>query len=151
MHRGVARLEAAVNVNTTISPSLARQEVGSLPTIETRSSVGHAEYPRESSPPHRAVPPGKEFPEAMLEMGRAAEVSALQPWKAVFPMLVTESPILTNVSEVQSLKASRPMLVTESGMVTEASEPQYWTAACPRLVTESGMVTEVSELQPLKA
>jgi hypothetical protein len=102
MHHGVARLEAAVNVNTTLSPSLARQEVRSLPAIETRSSVGHAEYPRESSPPHRAVPPGKEFPESMLviETGRATEVSALLK-KAWFPTLVTESPILANVSALQ--------------------------------------------------
>ena len=91
MHHGDARLEAAVNVNTTLSPSLARQEVGSLPAIETESSVGHAEYPRESSPPHRAVVPEKaDAPRLLTESGMATDVSELQPSKASVPIRTGE-------------------------------------------------------------
>ena len=76
------------------------------------------------------------------------EVRALQPSKALLPIVVTLFGKVTEVRALQPWKALLPIVVTLFGMVTEVSALQLLKAPLPIVVTLFGMVTEVSALQP---
>ena len=54
---------------------------------------------------------------------------AVQPWKALCPMVVTVEGIDTEARELQLEKANPPMEVTDEGIVTEVREAQPAKAA----------------------
>ena len=53
-----------------------------------------------------------------IEVIPGAKITAqVQPEKALYPMLLTELPIVTSVSPEQPSKAESPMPMTESGII----------------------------------
>lgn len=75
----------------------------------------------------------------------------MQPLKALFPMLVTDSGILMEAKLVQPLKAPPPMIFTEFGIVTDTRLVQPVKELEPMDVTVFGISMEVKLLQPKKA
>ena len=66
-------------------------------------------------------------------------VSAQQPKKALFPMLVTLGGIVTFARDKQFLKAASPMLVTLDGIVMLNNLHRPRKAPLPMLVTSDGI------------
>ena len=84
-----------------------------------------------------------------LSASKVTEVSALESWNAVSPIVMTPSGMVIEVSEV-FLNAPLPIEVTLFGMVIEVSAVLK-NALVPIEVTLFGIVIEVSEVVPKNA
>ena len=80
------------------------------------------------------------FPMLVTESGTLMLFRALHPTKAKSPMLVTESGMAMLSKDQQSAKALSRMLVIESGMLMFFKDRHFAKALSPMLVTESGML-----------
>ena len=77
----------------------------------------------------------------VMLFGTVIFVNPMQPAKAFYPMLVTESGIIMFVRPVQPENALDPMLVTESRIVMPVRPVQPWNTESPILVTIDSIST----------
>ena len=79
------------------------------------------------------------------------DVRPVQPWKALFPIVVTELGNSMDVRPVQPWKALFPIVVTELGMSMDVNPVQPWKALFPIVVIELGNSIDVRLVQFLNA
>ena len=77
----------------------------------------------------------------VMLFGTVIFVNPMQPAKAFYPMLVTESGIVTLVSPLQPENVLDPILVAESGIVTFVRPVQPWNTESPMPVTSDSIST----------